>query len=227
MASLPGLATQEEMSSKRARIAGLVLTVLLLTWFWDSLFLLPLKLLVVFFHEMGHAIAVLLTGGGVVDLAVGMDQGGHTISRGGNRFIILNAGYLGSLLFGVALLLVKTPRGAKRTCVVLALTLLGAATLWVRPLVSFAALFCVATGGGFLWLSRRTDAAESLIRVLGVFSVLYALGDIRDDVFRMPGGVVTDATMLAEHTGLPSVLWGLLWTGAGVLVLWRLRRVLV
>ena len=215
------------MTPRRARVAGLVLTVLLLTWFWDNPLLLPLKLLVVFFHEMGHAIAVLLTGGGVVDLAVGLDQGGHTLSRGGNRFLILNAGYLGSLLSGVVLLLVKTPRGAKRTCIVLALTLFGTAALWVRPVLSFAALFCAATGACFLWLSKRSDLALSVLRILGVFSVLYALGDIRDDVFRAPGGVVTDATMLAEHTGLPSVLWGLLWTGAGLLVLWRLRRVLL
>jgi hypothetical protein len=53
---------------------------------------------------------------------------------------------------------------------------------------------------------------------------MYALFDVRDDVFRAPGDAVSDATMLAELTGLPASLWGLGWIALGGLTLWLSRR---
>ena len=71
-------------------LAVLVLSTALLVVFWHHWLVLPLKLLVVLFHELGHAFVTVLTGGSVVELGVSLDQGGHTLSRGGNRFLILN-----------------------------------------------------------------------------------------------------------------------------------------
>jgi hypothetical protein len=59
---------------------------------------------------------------------------------------------------------------------------------------------------------------------LGVFSILYALFDVRDDVFYAGSDVVSDATMLASLTGVPSVVWGAVWLVAGVAVLWFTRK---
>ena len=72
---------------------------------WEYPILYPLKLLVVFFHESSHAIATILTGGTVKELVINQQQGGHVISQGGNRFITLSAGYIGSLLWGVVIYL--------------------------------------------------------------------------------------------------------------------------
>ena len=65
----------------------------------------PLKILVVFFHELAHGAAAVLTGGEIVLITLSPDQGGTAVTRGGSRTLILTAGYLGSLLIGVALLL--------------------------------------------------------------------------------------------------------------------------
>lgn len=70
---------------------------------WEYALLYPLKLLVVFFHESSHALATLLTGGNVQELVLVKEEGGHVISTGGNRFISLSAGYLGSLLWGIVI----------------------------------------------------------------------------------------------------------------------------
>ena len=72
---------------------------------WQQLFFLPLRLLVVFFHESSHAVATLLTGGEVVELAIDPREGGYVLSRGGNQLLIISAGYLGSLLWGVVIFL--------------------------------------------------------------------------------------------------------------------------
>ena len=80
----------------------MVLTVLVFA-LWQTPVALPLKILTVFLHEMAHALAVLLTGGSIESLTFNPQEGGQVISRGGNRFISLSAGYCGSLLIGVAI----------------------------------------------------------------------------------------------------------------------------
>jgi len=94
---------------------------------------------------------------------------------------------------------------------------LGIMTLLVT-LVYGRSLFGVAFGllfGAVLYTAGRhlkQDNAALLLSALGVTSALYALLDIRSDVLLQPGAV-SDAAMLAELTGIPALLWGLLWGG--------------
>ncbi len=210
-------------------ILVLLVTSAVLVAFWHHWLVLPLKLLVVLFHELGHAAMTVLTGGSVEEIVVGLNQGGHTLSRGGNRLMILNGGYLGSLAVGLGLLaMVRRPRAGKVAAALLGLTAWVTAVLWV-PLLSFAFFFCGVVGLAFVALSRAANQRWALwsVRTVGLFSVLYALLDIRDDVFGAPAGAVTDATMLAQHTGVPSLVWGAVWGLVGLALLYRLRKSLV
>ena len=81
---------------------------------WQTPVVVPLKILIVFFHEVSHAIATFLTGGEVISLSISANQGGVVWSRGGNRFITLTAGYLGSLMIGIGLLIAATRTKADR-----------------------------------------------------------------------------------------------------------------
>jgi len=207
----------------------LLLTTAVLIALWHHWLVLPLKLLVVLFHELGHAAVTVLSGGQVLEVQVNLDQGGHTLSSGGSRFLILNGGYLGSLLVGLGLLVaVRRPRAGKVAAGLLGVVAWITAFLWV-PLFSFAFAFCVVVGLAFMGLTRVENPKLSLwsVRTVGLFSVLYALLDIRDDVFGAPAGATTDATMLADHTGIPSLVWGFGWGVAGLVLLWRLRKSLV
>jgi hypothetical protein len=196
-------------------------------WFWDTAWLWPLKILVVLFHELGHAIATWLTGGRVLEIHVAWNQSGHALSEGGWPFVTLNAGYLGSLAFGVALLmLAKRPKAAAATTAALGVGLVVIALGWVRPLISFGTAFTAATGFALLAAARWLPATGTawLVRGIGAFSVLYMLFDVRDDVFRVPRGTLTDATMLAERTGVPAAVWGVGWLLVAAATLWSLRR---
>jgi hypothetical protein len=62
----------------------------------------PMKLLSVFVHEMGHAIACWLTGGSVKKIEVYNNEGGVTGYTGGIRFLIIPAGYVGGAFWGGA-----------------------------------------------------------------------------------------------------------------------------
>lgn len=115
--------------------------------FWGSQLVLPLKILIVFLHELSHALAIILTGGSVESLTVSPQQGGMVVGRGGSRFISLSAGYLGSLAFGLGLLLaaLKT-RWDKALLGVFGGVMVAVAVLYVRQ--PFAVAFCAGNRCG-------------------------------------------------------------------------------
>jgi hypothetical protein len=62
-------------------------------------------MLVIAFHEFGHAITACCTGGRVESISLDPREGGVTHMRGGISAITLPAGYLGSSLIGALLIL--------------------------------------------------------------------------------------------------------------------------
>lgn len=61
-------------------------------------------MLVIAFHEFGHAITCVLTGGKVESISLDPREGGVTHMRGGKSAFTLPAGYLGSSLIGALLI---------------------------------------------------------------------------------------------------------------------------
>ncbi len=209
----------------------LLITAVALAWFWHSPLLYPLRILVVLFHELGHATVAVITGGEVLEIGLGSNEGGHCMTRGGWSFLILNGGYLGSLVAGLAILAVSRSRSASRGLVVsLGLLVLGVTLALVRPVVGFGMVYGMLTGLALVALGTKAPAGVNwwFLRLVGVFSVLYALLDVRDDVFRNADYVgASDATMLAELTHVPAFVWGGGWILAGVALLVLLRKRLV
>jgi len=64
----------------------------------------PFKMLVIAFHEFGHAITCVLTGGHVKSISLDPREGGVTHMQGGKNAITLPSGYLGSSLIGALLI---------------------------------------------------------------------------------------------------------------------------
>jgi len=61
-------------------------------------------MLVIAFHEFGHAITACCTGGRVESISLDPNEGGVTHMRGGISALTLPAGYLGSSLIGALLI---------------------------------------------------------------------------------------------------------------------------
>ena len=188
---------------------------------WLTPVVFPLKIFVVLLHEISHALAAIATGGAVERIVLNMDQGGATYVLGGNAFIVLSAGYLGSLLWG--LLLIELA-GARTSRARWAVGVLGAfvllvAVLYVRNL--FGVIFTGLFGAALILAARRLPgrAVARVLLVLGLTSALYALLDIRSDIISRPH-VRSDAAMLSDLTGVPTLFWGLLWIGLAVAACW-------
>ena len=198
------------MAVLRGHWQMLALTALIFA-LWQTPVALPLKLLVVLFHELAHGLAALATGGTIESLTVTPDQGGLAVTRGGSRFAILTAGYLGSLLLGLSVFAAALGTRADR----IVLGLLGAVILVVTALYireGFALLFCL-TAAGLMFAGARylpRIAADLVLRVIGLASMIYVPYDIVSDTI-LRSGLPSDARLLAQDIGGATILWGGLW----------------
>jgi len=194
---------------------------------WQTPLLIPLKILVVFLHELAHALMTLLTGGEVVSLSISPQQGGLVVSRGGNRFLTLTAGYLGSLLLGVSLLVVALRTNADRVVMAFfGVVMFAVAAFYVRDV--FALAFTLGTGAAMLTAARffSHQINDLLLRVIGLTSMIYVPYDIFSDTIAR-SALRSDARMLAEEFGGTTMIWGGIWLLISLVVIgWCLRFVL-
>lgn len=196
-------------------LCAIYLAVVLL---WRTKWVLPLKLLVVLLHELSHGIAAVLTGGAIVQIQVFPDQGGHCVTSGGLPFVVVSAGYLGSLFFGVVLLLTATrTRASPWVAALLGLSLAIVAVVHM-PGGSFSQVLTAAWGVVLVLLAAAPPVvAEFVLRVVAVTSCLYAILDIKADALDRDHPA-SDASRLGKLTDTPPFLWGLAWIVVSVVV---------
>ena len=191
---------------------------------WNTPLMIPLNILIVFFHELSHGLAAVLTGGSIESISISPQQGGLTYTRGGSLFLITSAGYLGSLLIGVLLYLSALKSKADRLIMgALGATMLLVAALYMREL--FALGFTIAAGVAMLASARflPENINDAALRVLGLVSMGYVPFDILSDTI-IRSNLRSDAYNLSTQTGLPTVVWGGLWLLASLYVIWRALR---
>lgn len=191
---------------------------------WNTFVAYPFRVFVVFLHEISHGLAAILSGGELVSIGLSPNEGGVAVTRGGWRFLVLSAGYLGSLLFGALFLLL----GGRRRWAPGIVGLLGIFTLVVTLVYVrtwFGLLYGLLAAGIFILFASKlkAEASEILLAAVGVMSCLYAVWDIASDVLlrSMP---MSDASALADLTGVPAVVWGVLWVAASLGVIFAVLR---
>ena len=197
-------------------IVFLVIGVLSLT-LWHTPFLYPIKIFVVFVHEIGHALATILTGGQVVSMVVTPWQSGYVKHVGGNPVLIAAAGYVGSALFGGVLLLLSS-RDRWAPAIFLGLSFIfGLATVFFASGVFTKGFGFVSTITFLIFSRTRFPGVHYIVDILAVTSSLYAVYDLTDFLFI---GARTDAVMLAEVTPIPAFVWAGLWSLLAIAIVW-------
>jgi hypothetical protein len=190
---------------------------------WGTPVVYPFRLFVVFLHEISHGIAAVLTGGQIVSIAMS-NAGGVCYTRGGWRLLILNAGYLGSLLWGALFLLLGAHRTRARSIVaVVGLFTILITLAYVRTWFGF--LYGVAAGAVLVAVAAKLApvVSETLLAAIGATSVLYAIWDVAADVLVVHSGQ-SDASALARLTLVPAIVWGAAWIAISALVLVQVVR---
>jgi hypothetical protein len=137
------------------------------------------QMLVIAFHEFGHAITCLLTGGRVISITLDPREGGVTQMKGGRSALTLPAGYLGSSIIGALL----TFCGFDIIASKVASFVLGACfllTLWWGK-KDWLTILTVLLAVGLLvacWFIAHAQALRFVVLFIGVMSSLYSVWDI-------------------------------------------------
>src|SRR5258708_257997 len=192
----------------------------------------PFRMFVTCIHEGGHALAALLTGNSVQSLSVAMNASGETYTTRGGMFsqmLVSSAGYLGAMAFGSLLLVVIRKAVAARTvlagCALLILILTTVFGL-INPIVAgswgsltgipFTFFAGLLPAIGLVAVARFASArvATFVVSLLAVQCVLNALLDLKTVFFLsspLAPSVHTDAANMAAATGVPAVIWTIIW----------------
>jgi len=207
-----------------------VATVILNFLPYNHIILYPLRLFVTFIHESGHAFASVITGGSVDSLTVSPNGEGLTITRGPGwaAWLTLSGGYLGTTIFGAALLHFGSFRRWKSagrvTLYAASAYLLFITLVWVRnPILNPFTFFTGLILAGILWtLGRFSSAkvADFLASFLAVQCCINALTDLRIlfTLTTTAPGRDNDAVFMQQHYGLPATFWAVLWAAIALLI---------
>lgn len=211
-------------------------------WFipFAEILIYPFRIFVTFIHEGGHAIAALLTGNSVHSLSVAMNASGETYTTQGgtiSQMFVSSAGYLGAMSFGALLLVLIRRAIAARIIlfgsagIILALTTIFgvakpilAGSLGSMSGVPFT-LFAGMTLSFALFLLGKftsTRVAMFVVSMIAIQCVLNALLDLKTVFFLsspFAPSVPTDAVNMANTTGVPAILWALIWIAAALAIL--------
>jgi hypothetical protein len=178
---------------------------------WNTPAAYPLKIFVVFMHEVSHGVAAVATGGRIVEIQVVAQQGGYAVTAGGSRFWTLSAGYLGSMVWGgLILTLAARTKLDRLLSIAIGVGMIALSILYLRN--GFGFLFGIAFGAALAAIGRFLSESinDWVLKVIGLTSCLYAILDIKNDILDR-GYLQSDARMLAELTHIPTIVWGVLW----------------
>lgn len=203
----------------------------------------PIRLFVTFIHESSHALVGFLTGGSVQSLTIASDGSGVVYSAPSGwlgAILTSSAGYLGTTAFGVLLLFLIRKSFSPNKILMACAGLVAFVTLFFGVLmpvfnifslqVSFFSLiftiFCgVALTAGLFALGKFASikTANFAVAFLAVQCLLNAFLDLKTLFFinapLIGSDLQNDATNMANATGLPGIVWVLIWIGLSILMI--------
>ncbi|MCC7207376.1 MAG: M50 family metallopeptidase [Anaerolineae bacterium] len=174
----PGADGPNPNAARRTGVLLALLAFVLVFTVWrvadnTSPLLYPFRLLVTFVHESGHGLSAILTGGRFLDFDIQPNGAGVAATAGGNRFVVLQMGYLGAALFG-AFLLYATNRTSRTRWVAFAVGVyfIGCALLFAGGGTAFLAGAVLALA---LWLLAPRMGVRARYFQIGAGLVLLAV----------------------------------------------------
>ena len=190
----------------------------------------PLQLFATFIHEGSHALVTFLTGNRVMSLTVSPDGSGVVWSQatGFSSLLISSAGYLGTTAFGAILLAWMRFGRSSRMALVISASFVGIMTAvfgFVFPFwnllanvtfgsVVFTVLSGVVLTAGLLAIAKFATVrwANFALAFLTVQCLLNAFFSLKDLFFiSAAASQPTDAANMALATGIPALIWVVLW----------------
>ncbi len=180
---------------------------------YGKMILYPIRMLVTFLHEFGHAFGALITGGRVANLEIRPDGSGVCWTAGGSRAIILMGGYIGSAIFGNLLFYIGSRANntvAKTTTYLLAAIMVFVGLVWFTSLFTTGMLLLFAAA--LFLIASKTNFDSDILLFFGLASILYIIQDFNV-------GPTSDLAQYAKiFVVVPAFVWMYLWLGVALLL---------
>lgn len=185
-------------------------------------------MLVIAFHEFGHALAACCTGGRVKSISLDPREGGVTHMYGGMSAITLPAGYLGSSLIGALLIFCGFNIVASKVASIVLGVCFLLTLWWARR--DWLTIVTVLMAVGLLvacWFIKHAEPLRFVVLFIGVMSALYSVWDIVSSLIlsfysitdlRQCDDLIlrkvneSDASVFAQRYGGSSQCWGVIWS---------------
>lgn len=164
-------------------------------FFWDSLFIYPIKTFITMIHESFHGLAAIITGGTIHNIT--LDGISGKISTSGGFYPVVSiSGYLGTSLLGAILI------ASKHRTLIISLLLIYVVSLLLFY-TKFSLSFFIVFGFSALLIYSLSKGKflDDISFILGSFLVVSSFEDIRTYLFSIPSK--TDSGLLADYFGMP------------------------
>ena len=215
----------------------LATAITLVLWFipYAEYLVYPIRLFVTFIHESSHALMAVLTGGSVQSLTIAVDGSGEVYSASSGMIsglLTSSAGYLGTTAFGVLMLfLIRRSFSANKILIALGIFVAAMTVVFtiISPVFNFLSLnatfssivFTIVAGSLLaaglvaMGLYSKGKVAGFAVAFLAVQCLLNAALDLINVFFInapfVGADVHTDAANMAAATGLPGIVWVMIW----------------
>jgi len=204
-------------------IITLVIFSIIICVLWEvkslSWILWPFKIMTVALHEISHALMALCTGAELKRIVVNSNEGGHIVYVGGNSYLIIPAGYIGSTIFGGLLIFCGFSPTTSKIAAIFIILCMGGTLYYSNGFFTFVFTISVILVVGYILYIKKWNIIQYFVLFLGIMSGLYSLWDILEDVVKRRIEN-SDASQFAELPGtqwLPAQLWGFIWLMFSVL----------
>lgn len=203
---------------------------------WNTIVIKPLKIFAVFLHELGHSLMAVIFGNGIKGLRINLDESGYALTLPKSEFsafMIANGGYMGSVLFALLILRLKRTAVKKYILGASAILLLGVSIAYGHSVftIIYAAIFAGIVL--LLYMLHNDKVNDWVVDILGICSAAYAVYDTFVDTILLqinlrlqwfrgwkPEQPLTDAVQLQKMTGIPAVVWGIIWFSIACIALY-------
>jgi hypothetical protein len=217
---------QSEAATKDSfKLLLLASAITLVLWFvpFAGVLTYPIRLFVTFIHEAGHALAALITGGGVHAITLDWNESGLTWTSGGWGFLISTAGYLSTIVYGSGLLLLlRSARYARTAAIATGIAMLAITVAFGGNLLVW--LVGLLLGAGLVVAGAKTKPGvlHFLMSFLAVQSLLNAFYHLRALLYlsAFDPSIPTDAGNMSTATGgwIPPIVWAVGWSAISAAV---------
>lgn len=223
----------------------LATVITLVLWFmpYADFLVYPIRLFVTFVHESSHAIIAVLTGGSVQSLTIASDGSGVVYSAPSGLIgglLTSSAGYLGTMAFGVGLLfLIRRSFSPNKILAALGIfvgvmtvvfTIISPVFNFLSLNASFSSILFTVVAGTLLaaglvavGIFAKGRVASFAVAFLAIQCLLNAALDLVNVFFinapLIGSDIQTDAGNMTAATGIPGVIWVVIWMGISLLMI--------